>query len=419
MEISENFTEDARDIDAHHTHSLGPKSVIVGVILSLFILVTITGQLLVILAVVTEKNLRLPSNYWIASLALTDLILAVVVMPVAMLTEIKSGMWLIGGKFCDVFLFFDVLCCTASIFNLCLISVDRYFSITSPIKYSLRRTPSRALMMISCCWVTCILISIVRPMGWKTTSSDLHFCGLLNEGYRIFSSVFSFYLPLVVMLFVYYKIFVAARSRLQKIRDVGGGTVVTMSDADFRQSGVATDVSVVRPTELRGGQSSSVSNVSNVYAWRETADGRAEAMRRKSFHETGTTYGSSNAHQSNMLTVPPRNVWGHGVRQPSGSNRNQGFRAEKFSLAKERKAARTLGVVMGAFIFCWSPFFLFNVIVPYCDGCTVPMELFSFVTWLGYANSMLNPFIYTYFNKDFRRAFKRLLFIRHCGKCHR
>ncbi|XP_006812700.1 5-hydroxytryptamine receptor 1A-alpha-like [Saccoglossus kowalevskii] len=382
--------------------------IVVALILSFFIVITVCGQLLVILAIITEKALRTPSNYCIISLALTDLILAVIVMPIAMLMEIWGGVWFFGKHFCDVFIFFDVLCCTASIYNLCLISLDRYLSIISPIRYSVRRTPTRALVGIIICWSICILISVIRPIGWKTVSGDAHFCGLVNGGFRIFSSLLSFYVPLVVMLFVYYKMFQAARSRLKKIRDVGGGTVhvLAISECEIRQN----SSSVSNPTDSSRGRRAMPSNShanGRQYAWPETTDTNPDHT-----VELASESGNVNTQSQNVSSYQPgtqRNIPERISGQSNSLGKNVGKKGDRFSLAKERKAARTLGVVMGAFIACWAPFFLFNVIVPYCHTCKVTPALFSVLTWLGYANSMLNPFIYTYFNKDFRKAFKRLV----------
>merc|ERR550532_3008785 len=87
---------------------------------------------------------------------------------------------------------------------------------------------------------------------------------------------------------------------------------------------------------------------------------------------------------------------------------------------KERRATLILGMIMGSFIACWLPFFLLYVISPVCPICPpeptsdaglcVPGTLFSTAFWLGYSNSAFNPVIYTVFNNDFRRAFKKILF---------
>lgn len=85
---------------------------------------------------------------------------------------------------------------------------------------------------------------------------------------------------------------------------------------------------------------------------------------------------------------------------------------------KERRATLILGLIMGSFIACWFPFFFLYSISPVCPICEVNKESsccvkswgFSLAFWLGYSNSALNPVIYTVFNNDFRRAFKKILF---------
>lgn len=77
---------------------------------------------------------------------------------------------------------------------------------------------------------------------------------------------------------------------------------------------------------------------------------------------------------------------------------------------KEKRATLILGLIMGSFIACWLPFFFLYILTPVCRSCVIPESAFDIAFWLGYMNSALNPAIYTIFNKDFRRAFRRLLF---------
>ena len=94
---------------------------------------------------------------------------------------------------------------------------------------------------------------------------------------------------------------------------------------------------------------------------------------------------------------------------------------KRIARKKERRATLILGLIMGSFIACWFPFFFMYSISPICPicenfpvnerpACCVRGWGFTFAFWLGYSNSALNPVIYTIFNKDFRRAFKRILF---------
>ena len=75
---------------------------------------------------------------------------------------------------------------------------------------------------------------------------------------------------------------------------------------------------------------------------------------------------------------------------------------------KEKKAAKTVGIIVGGFIACWAPFFSVYLLGAFCENCT-PITVFTIFFWLGYCNSAINPFVYALFSKDFRYAFKKLL----------
>ncbi|XP_071948859.1 5-hydroxytryptamine receptor 4-like [Antedon mediterranea] len=73
----------------------------------------------------------------------------------------------------------------------------------------------------------------------------------------------------------------------------------------------------------------------------------------------------------------------------------------------ERKATKTISIIMGCFIILWLPFFILNVIDPFCNYC-INKQVWLVVTWFGYLNSMINPIIYISFNRPFREAVYKL-----------
>jgi 5-hydroxytryptamine receptor 1 len=82
---------------------------------------------------------------------------------------------------------------------------------------------------------------------------------------------------------------------------------------------------------------------------------------------------------------------------------------ETIEAKRERKAAKTLAIITGAFVACWLPFFLVALLQAVCAPCEPPDLVASVFLWLGYFNSTLNPVIYTVFSPEFRQAFKRIL----------
>lgn len=98
----------------------------------------------------------------------------------------------------------------------------------------------------------------------------------------------------------------------------------------------------------------------------------------------------------------------HPPEKPQPSRREK---RETLEAKRERKAAKTLAIITGAFVICWLPFFIMALLMPLCESCEINQYVASFFLWLGYFNSTLNPVIYTIFSPEFRQAFKRIL----CG----
>lgn len=194
-----------------------PVAILLTVMFLIIIIATLVGNVLICVAVSLVRKLRRPSNYLIVSLAVSDLCVAIMVMPISMVYEIM-GEWPFGPVVCDFWVSFDVLSCAASILNLCMISLDRYYAITKPLEYGVKRTPKRMLFCVFIVWMGAAFISLppVLILGNEKTDSS---CSVSqNQGYQIYATFASFYLPLTVMVIVYYKIFSAARKIVKEER---------------------------------------------------------------------------------------------------------------------------------------------------------------------------------------------------------
>ncbi|XP_071480421.1 probable G-protein coupled receptor No18 [Diadema antillarum] len=392
----ENVSGEFRDNHYQQTgnHTVGSHNItltafkVIG--LTTIILIGVVGNLLVCISVLKFRNLRIVANYFIVSLAVADLAVSSVVMPFALYQEVNDWNWWLGAWLCDLWVSVDVLTATASIWNLCGISVDRFLAITRPIKYARRRTPCMAMVVILSMWSVSFLISIpalIYVGGFDSEGQGE--CALnVSPIFQVISSALSFYIPCFILLIVYYKIFrsVMALSAKkpgmrEKIQRDAQTKVVTM------QTNLAAESKEQLHTEIK-------TNTQNAL----TVQNNGRAMSKRPSDDGG----------SSVPGMPPSST---------GKSREKSS-TKKISVARERRATSVLAIVVTIFICCWLPFFITNVVMGLCEECRphITFNIFNSVTWMGWCNSAANPIIYTIFNREFRNAFHRILT---CNTRHR
>ncbi|XP_067106268.1 5-hydroxytryptamine receptor 4 [Osmerus mordax] len=325
------------DVPAPEHTVVTVETAILTVFLTVIIIMTVLGNLLVMVALCKDRHLRKKkTNYFIVSLAFADLLVALLVMPLAAV-ELTTGVWIYGEIFCLVRTSLDVLLTTASILHLCCIALDRYYAICcQPLVYRHKMTPVRVALMLGGCWFIPIFISFLPIMqSWNTIGIEEiiqerhHAAGsnstscvfMVNRPYALVCSAVAFYVPLGLMVLAYQRIYVTAMGHARQI-----GTLQRAGSAPKHH-----------PSPAGAGD------------------------------------------------------------QPSSSR-----------MRVETKAAKTLAVIMGCFCLCWAPFFVTNVVDPFVQY-SVPWQVWTAWLWLGYINSGLNPFLYAFLNRAFRRAFLLIL----------
>ncbi|XP_062858000.1 trace amine-associated receptor 13c-like [Trichomycterus rosablanca] len=282
-------------------------------LLVLAMVITIFGNFVVIVSIAHFKQLHKPTNILVMSLALTDLLLGLLVMPYSSIRSV-DGCWYFGKDFCFWHSSFDMLLTGTSIFHLISIAADRYQAVCYPLQYPTRVTIRVAGVMAAVSWAAAAVYTYtVLYTNANMESADEHVapegclgsCVLvMNAVWAVLSIVIGFMVPCCIMVCLYTQIFFISRKHARKIE----GTKQGRSDLTFSQK-----------------------------------------------------------------------------------------------VKHENKAAKTLGIVVGAFNLCWMPFFLTSLIDPYIHFAT-PLVLFDVFVWLGYINSTLNPIIYGLFYPWFRKT---------------
>ncbi|XP_055691785.1 dopamine D2-like receptor isoform X2 [Lutzomyia longipalpis] len=468
-------------------------------LLILFPFLTLFGNVLVIMSVFRERALQTVTNYFIVSLAIADLLVAVVVMPFGVYILV-NGTWSLPSFVCDFYIAMDVICSTSSIFNLVAISIDRYIAVTQPIKYAKHRNNGRVSLTILLVWAISAAIGSPIVLGLNNTPDRVpDLCVFYNSDFIVYSSLSSFYIPCIIMVFLYWNIFKALRVRARKQRaarkqnisdlETGGSVIENIAEtrkfaetmlskngsnpiadeerltntasgsgeADDDIIGVMAQISsptskegngrhesryspkaaahpsdeimvappctselaigsilinrnVTSGNDLKGGKSSTKSEQLNVTVKPMPFEKRGfqEAITLARHSSTLSTISSGGSRKENKNSQASRFTI-YKVHKASKKKR------EKSSAKKERKATKTLAIVLGVFLICWVPFFTCNIMDAICTklelSCSPGVTAFILTTWLGYMNSFVNPVIYTVFNPEFRKAFKKIIHI--------
>ncbi|GIY66483.1 octopamine receptor Oamb [Caerostris darwini] len=517
------------------------KNISIIIILGFINAIVIAGNLLVVLAVFASTKLRTVTNFLIVSLAISDLLVGLAVLPYSISLEVLE-LWIFGELWCQMWLAVDVWLCTASILNLCAISIDRYLAITRPVHYRTIMSTMRVKLLIAAVWVLSFIICFPPLVGWNdrvqdneditsynnativnemnrphlsnqyfmdnrtldaytlkiitsnftddgyntsNTIEDLKSalrnisarrcpkpqCALItNQGYVVYSALGSFYIPMLVMLFFYYRIYVVAlktsralsrgyRTSKSSKSKSSGQDGSGPSDVTLRiHRGRPTSESMCSSRSNTGGHAGHQQNTTprrpgdilvprriptvvyhhtkepnsprcfredstkNYYTTKAASTGDelspcdsrvrrtrsatpATTNRNLEIEVPSTSAASDLSRTSSVGSEEQRN--GRSGLLTKNSKRNARWHAKRFRT--EAKATKTVGIIVGGFILCWLPFFTVYLIMGFCELC-IPEVLFKVFFYLGYCNSALNPIIYGIISKDFRAAFKKILF---------
>nr|XP_046229915.1 trace amine-associated receptor 1-like [Scatophagus argus] len=264
--------------------------------------VTVCGNLLVIISISYFQQLHTPTNFLILSLAVADLLVGVLAFPFTM--EYTLTFWLYHNDLLrNIQHGIDTGLVMSSILNLCCISIDRYYAVCQPLTYATKMNVCVVVIMILVSWGVSVLVAIGYVIARLNQENCEERCFIDSPIANILGLIFSFYLPVIIMLCIYLKIFLVAQRQARSIQSIKSGAAVSKM---------------------------------------------------------------------------------------------------------KRKATKTLAIVLGVFLMCWSPFFLCAT-SQLLGHVSLSVAVFEALNWLALSNSMLNPFIYAFFYSWFRSAFRTII----------
>ncbi|XP_053130306.1 5-hydroxytryptamine receptor 2C [Hemicordylus capensis] len=322
----------------------------------IIILLTIGGNILVIMAVSLEKKLQNATNYFLMSLAVADMLVGILVMPVSLITILYDYAWPLPKQLCPIWISLDVLFSTASIMHLCAISLDRYVAIRNPIEHSRFNSRTKAIMKIAAVWTISIGISLPIPVIGLQDDSRVFVngsCVLNDENFVLVGSFVAFFIPLIIMVFAY-----------------------------------CLTIQVLQKQAL-------------VFMYGETPKQRRSSMSCLKKENNTENLSMLQNHEAASHLNSPMNK--EGVLFRKGTMQ---------SINNERRASKVLGIVFFLFLIMWCPFFITNIMSVLCkEACDEALlgELLDVFVWVGYICSGVNPLVYTLFNKIYRRAFSNYI----------
>ncbi|XP_070786769.1 adenosine receptor A1-like [Enoplosus armatus] len=361
----------------------------------------ITGNFLVCLAVARNKKLRTVTNYFLVSLAVADILVGLVAIPCAVLTDLGRPRH--DLPLCLVLLSILMVLTQSSILSMLAVAAERYMAILLPFRYQRVMSPANARLALLVTWGLGAVSGSVPLMDWRRQPADSDYCiftCVVDMSYMVYFNFFCCLLvPLVAMFIIYGHIFLTVRRQLRRIAVARGGAEDARAAAsgstgtgDAGSSAAAGGAGGGADTGTGKGTRPSGKCKAGLRAGEEAGIGSViDTETTAAFTKPGLWVASAGSSCSSCAPADPR---------PGESNKAK----SSIRTSQELRKATSLFLVLFLFMVCWMPIHLINCILLLCPQCEVPMTLTLAAILLSHANSALNPILYAYRMRSFRHT---------------
>ncbi|XP_028263376.1 muscarinic acetylcholine receptor M2-like [Parambassis ranga] len=399
-------------------------------------LITVVGNILVMLSIKVNRNLQTVNNYFLFSLACADLIIGICSMNLYTV-YIVIGYWPLGAVVCDLWLAVDYVVSNASVMNLLIISFDRYFCVTKPLSYPVRRSTKMAGLMIAAAWVLSFILWAPAILFWqfivggRTVPKDQCYIQFFSNPVVTFgTAIAAFYLPVAIMIYLYWRISKASRSRMRRDSRKTSGTSLGEVPSHSQEEACESNCTTTKKAQEEAGndkekemlqQQQQQQNGSGPCKQENSNQVDSESTHPSTSKDSAAPASSQKDSNGAKNQTQPPSTENSEVDRQSLAARTL-FKVTKRAVSesavakwrrkgissREKKVTRTIMAILVAFVVTWTPYNVMVLITTFCSIC-IPNSLWTIGYWLCYINSTINPACYALCNVTFKNTFKHLL----------
>ncbi|NXW49948.1 HRH3 protein, partial [Nyctiprogne leucopyga] len=375
-----------------------------GALMALLIAVTVAGNALVMLAFVADSSLRTQNNFFLLNLAISDFLVGAFCIPLYV-PYVLTGRWIFGRSLCKLWLVVDYLLCTSSVFNIVLISYDRFLSVTRAVAYRAQQgNIKRAVLKMVMVWVLAFLLYGPAIISWEYISGqsiiptgECYAEFFYNWYFLMTASTLEFFTPFISVMFfnlsIYLNIQKRTRIRLDVFHEVHKQSFTEEMEMspEAKLSLKCSKWEQKEPAEtldLSKSKAPAAASTANLGAKDplSTGSGKPKCCNKKSCKNSASTLSLEK-----QMKIVSQSM------------------TQRFRLSRDKRVAKSLAIIVGIFGICWAPYTLLMIIRAGCHGHCISDYWYETSFWLLWINSAVNPVLYPLCHYSFRRAFIKLL----------
>ncbi|NWQ98718.1 HRH3 protein, partial [Burhinus bistriatus] len=321
---------------------------------------------------------------------------------------VLTGRWIFGRSLCKLWLVVDYLLCTSSVFNIVLISYDRFLSVTRAVAYRAQQgNTKRAVLKMVMVWVLAFLLYGPAIISWEYISGqsiiptgECYAEFFYNWYFLMTASTLEFFTPFISVMFfnlsIYLNIQKRTKIRLDIFHEVHNQSFteememspeakLSLKCCKWEQKEPAETLDLSK-SKAQAAASTASLGAKDLLSTSSESSGKPKCCNKKSCRNSAST-----------LSLEKR------MKIVSQSM------TQRFRLSRDKKVAKSLAIIVGIFGICWAPYTLLMIIRAGCHGHCISDYWYETSFWLLWINSAVNPVLYPLCHYSFRRAFIKLL----------